>query len=51
LNLVIKKNDYNHDDFFREVKDVPNQEFLPKEKKPNVIEFELRYNEVHSSEE
>jgi hypothetical protein len=46
-----KKVMYNRDVVFREIKDVFKQEVLPKEKQLEKMEFELKDNELDSTEE
>jgi hypothetical protein len=48
-NLETKKIVYSWDVVFREVKDVPKQEFLPRKEEPEKIEFELDYEKYEST--
>jgi hypothetical protein len=41
LNPETKKTIYSQDFVFREVKDVPKQEFLPRQEEPEKTEFDL----------
>jgi hypothetical protein len=50
-NPETKKNIYNRDVFFREVKDVSKQEFLPMQDEPEKIELELDDAKYESSKE
>ena len=50
-NPETKKIVYSRDVVFREVKDVAEQEFLPRKEEPKKIELELDHEKSKSSEE
>jgi hypothetical protein len=50
-NIITKKTIYSQDVIFREVKDVPKQEVLPKEKELETLKFELEGDESDSTKE
>ena len=50
-NPKTKKIAYSRDVVFREVKDVPKHEFLPRQEEPEKIEFELDDAKSNSIEE